>query len=333
MSFFRSFIKSLYVCVFVGDGECSVYGEICKNKQKIANIEADFEILETGIDIKFNEYYKKNAKKVHSAYLALLLNTKKQWALPVSDRTGYNKFGVNYNEVHVVEMPGNWSIFIAKEEIKKQISFLNNAHLDLLYSPYALLYDKICEFMADDKITLYVYAQKSSFAILIFKGSAMLFASFFNNEVEQKAVEDDNLAPINIADIDNIIAKEDDKFNALNTLNALSEVGNEISSDNFEDMTKIEDIERSGAQIEEGLERVGRCGVLLNNIKEAMNDYYKNTQYESDFIEKIVVFDSESVIDEQNFVEIVTHEIFIEATVFNVDKHKDLLNIIKRDLG
>ena len=338
LSFLRSLIKNLFVCVFIDEDECKIYGQIVKNNQKVGTIEANFEIIDGHIDHKFNDYIKKNLKKASSTYVALLLNSKKQWALPVNDHDGYNRFGVNFNEVHTLDMPGDWSIFIPKDEIEREVNFINGMKIDLLYSPFALLYEKICEFKADERITLYVYAQESSCAIMIFSGLKMLYANFYNTEASSQKLneEDEAIAPINIADIDNIIAKEDDKLHALSVLDDLNDNFDELSDENsektFEDITEEEDIERTGAQIEESLQKVGRSGLLLNDIKEAMLDFYKNPLYESAFVEKIVVFDSEDILDDQNFSDVVGHEIFIEATVFAVDRTEDLFAIIKRDL-
>ena len=332
MSFIRSFIKNLYVCVFVDNTECSIFGKFVKNQSDLGTIEADFEITEKHIDFKFNDYIKKNTKKAHSTYVALLLSTKKQWALPVADRVGYNQFGVNYNEVQVVNMPGGWSIFISNDEIANQTKFLNGLKPDLLYSPYVLLYEKICEFRADDRITLYVYAQDTSCTMMVFAGLQMRYAAYFCEGEEEKMAEEDTIAPINIADIDNIIAKEDDKFSALNALNDLDDDNFELNGQ-FCDITKVEDVERSGDQIEESLQKVGRSGNMLNNIKEAMKEYYRNPLYQSEFIEKIVVFDSQDVLDEQSFIDVVGHEIFVDSAVFKVDRNEDLLSIIKREIN
>ena len=320
------------MCVFVDNTECSIFGKFVKNQSDLGTIEADFEITEKHIDFKFNDYIKKNTKKAHSTYVALLLSTKKQWALPVADRVGYNQFGVNYNEVQVVNMPGGWSIFISNDEIANQTKFLNGLKPDLLYSPYVLLYEKICEFSADDRITLYVYAQDTSCTMMVFAGLQMRYAAYFCEGEEEKMAEEDTIAPINIADIDNIIAKEDDKFSALNALNDLDDDNFELNGQ-FCDITKVEDVERSGAQIEESLQKVGRSGNMLNNIKEAMKEYYRNPLYQSEFIEKIVVFDSQDVLDEQSFIDVVGHEIFVDSAVFKVDRNEDLLSIIKRELN
>ena len=72
---------------------------------------------------------------------------------------------------------------------------------------------------------------------------------------------------------------------------------------------------------------------MLANVTDAIGDYYKNPLYEADFVEKIVVFDSAGFIDDQNFVDIVANELYVEATVFSVDKHKDILDIITRELN
>ena len=63
-----------------------------------------------------------------------------------------------------------------------------------------------------------------------------------------------------------------------------------------------------------------------------MNEYYRNPLYQSEFIEKIVVFDSQDVLDEQSFIDVVGHEIFVDSAVFKVNRNEDLLNIIKREL-
>lgn len=331
MRFFKYFIKNLYLCVFVGEKECSIYGQFVKNGKNLNAIQADFEIVGEHIDFKFNDYVKKHSKDANTTYTALLLNTPKQWALPVSDRIGYNKFGVNFNEVNVLSMPGGWSIFIPKDEIQAQLHFLNGLKIDLLYSPFSILYDKINEFRADERVTLYAYIQGDSCAMMVFKELEMKFGAFYNNNSDQGDVkqDDENLAPINIAEIDNIIAKEDDKFNALNTLSELS-TDNDI--DTFEDISKTQEYERNESDAQANLERLGQSGQMLLNIKDAISDYYKNPLYDSNFVEKIVIFDSTGAMDEQNLIDIISNELCIETIVFKADKYKDALNIISKEL-
>ena len=46
-----------------------------------------------------------------------------------------------------------------------------------------------------------------------------------------------------------------------------------------------------------------------------------------------MVFDSQDVLDEQSFIDVVGHEIFVDSAVFKVDRNEDLLSIIKRELN
>ncbi|MBR4098005.1 MAG: hypothetical protein IKK31_02600, partial [Campylobacter sp.] len=106
ISWVRGFLTTLYVSVVIKDNQCYLYSRAVKGDKIISSNEAVFDVHNGVVDYKLVDYLKKRTKQYHSVYLAAMLNSPKQWALPAVDARGFEKFNISYNLVAKIKMKG-----------------------------------------------------------------------------------------------------------------------------------------------------------------------------------------------------------------------------------
>ncbi|ABK82714.1 hypothetical protein Q4Y15_001180 [Campylobacter fetus] len=329
-SWIRKFLSTLYVSAVIKDNQCYTYARAIKNGKIIKNLEAVFDCTDGRVDIKFNEYLKKRESEYHSVYLSVLLNSPKQWAIPAVSKQDFSKFAIQYNSVDIVAVDNNWSIVVPKGEIAAFDSSLNRADADLIYSPFSILYESILRNMIKDKLILYIYNIEDSMTMMIFQNKEMRFSAYFDTRKDSShLVDEKELSKEDTTDIDNVIEKEEDKLNELDGLDDLSSVINSSKKESFEDLqsSEINDINRN---LEDSVRDIGRETLLLNNIRLAIMEFYKNEAYRSDFIEHIMIFDGLKL--EKSFLSILESELLIEADIQEINIENDMNDIMIREL-
>ncbi|KAB0612058.1 hypothetical protein [Campylobacter hyointestinalis] len=326
-SWIRKFLPSLYISVLAENKECQIYGQVIKNGKVIKTVEAVFDCNNHKVDPKFNTYLKTQENLAHWTYVGTLLNNSKHWALPVSSKDGYTKFNINYSSVNIVTMAGGWSIFVYKNEIEKMQTFFNDMQPNLIYSPFALLYEKIKNNLEKNQNILYVYSLKESSALMIFDDTKMQFSAFFQAcKTADDLIDEKELKAEDTTDIENIISKEEDKFNDLGSLEDLDNVVKNSQKDDFEDIQEV-----NTRDLEESVRDIGKETFLLNNIRSAINEYYKNELYDSNFIDKIIIYDNNKL--DKSFIDVLGSELMINSYINEVDTIKDMNELMIRELN
>lgn len=158
----------------------------------------------------------------------------------------------------------------------------------------------------------------------------MRFSAYFDTRKDSShLVDEKELSKEDTTDIDNVIEKEEDKLNELDGLDDLSSVINSSKKESFEDLqsSEINDINRN---LEDSVRDIGRETLLLNNIRLAIMEFYKNEAYRSDFIEHIMIFDGLKL--EKSFLSILESELLIEADIQEINIENDMNDIMIREL-
>lgn len=284
MSFsIRKLFSNLFLSVLIEAKECKIYGVILKNGKIVKKIETSFEHPENNkVNIKAIEYIKNYEKECSYMYISLFFDYISQGALPITDPNAYTKYGVDPNKVKIINMPSKWSIYANNIEIKLAKNILPNLQIDLLYSPFALLYKEIQKLGFPKNSTLYIYNHINSLAIAIFQEEKMKFGAFFVTSATDGIEEDDeNLQQVDTSQIDELLLseKESNSFEKLEPLESLDN----IKDLDFQDINTPED-----KNIINSISVFGRDMKAYEYIVSAIDEYYSNEIYNAEFLEKIV---------------------------------------------
>ncbi|WP_086237928.1 hypothetical protein [Campylobacter porcelli] len=332
ISWIRGFLTTLYISVIIKDNKCHLFSRAIKGDKIINSGEAVFDINNGVVDSKFTDYLKKRARQYHTIYLAAMLNSPKQWALPAVGASEFEKFNIEYNLVDKVKLDG-WSIVVPDNELEL---FENSLSVkpDLIYSPFAILHSLIKESPSDGKI-LYLLNMEDSNTIMIFDGDKMKFGAYFDNrkEIDTFDYYDKAVTKEESADLDNVIEEEEDRLSQLDNLGDIGSFDSfddgDLDKSDFEDIRQ-ENIGGIDKKLEDSVRDIGEEITLISNIKLAINEYYHNEIYGGDFIKEIVIFDGLSLDNE--FLVMAENDLMIECKVVKYDIDKILNNIMIKEI-
>ena len=306
----RRYFSNLFVALVIEDGTCRLLGRVIKNGRTTKTMEAVFENQDTDrIDEKIVEYLKNKEKEYHGMYVSLLLDSMGQGAIPGIEATDFERYSIDLKHVNHFKMPGNWSIYASYIDVKWVSGMFDFIGLDLLYSPFVMLYKCIEKQGFKERTTLYVYNHQDSFTVAIFKEQKLLFGAFFKTATQDTSMDGaeeemmDNWEGVeeekgveNLIELDEM--EDEEEFHSLDDLESLDSVEEMVSLDDTASHTfdegpmgnMDEDLLLDNA--ESSMALFGRDMIVYKYLKSSIEEFYKNPLYASDFVEDVMIFDN-----------------------------------------
>ena len=159
---------------------------------------------------------------------------------------------------------------------------------------------------------------------MIFDAQRLVFSAFFkipfkefefsNDEEDLKPEESNNI--MDGIELDNI-ESEDEEF------------------DSFVDITKLDDMEDEdileSAEEEvvsstlEDLELYGREVVIFKIISSAIEEYYKNDIYDSEFLEEIIIYNDSNISND--IITMIENDLFLDVELHSIDVKEEMINM------
>lgn len=324
----RKRLTNLFISVVLEDNQCLIYGRAIKNGKVIKTLEAVFDNDDSSrLSPNIIDYIKRQAKEYNNYYISALVESIGQGAIGSSKPSEISKFNINIADTKLINPNPNCLIYANNQDINDMMQMFGELELNLLYSPFTLIYRCLEEKGFPANATMYMYNQKDSFALSIFNDKNLLFAAFFRtatdtaglDEASELSLEDVELEEQK-SGVEDLIGQstdeDEDEFGEdLNVLGDLDEVVNlDSTDDGFNETfdTHKEESEELG-NVEESLELFGRDMITYNYIKASLMEFYKNPLYESDFIENLVIFDNSKI--SQTMIGFLETELMIKVSV------------------
>lgn len=346
----QRYFSNLYVALTIEDGQCRLLAKVVKNGKVQTTYEAAFDNPYSDmLDPKVIEYIQDKASHCLDMYIIFYLDAMGQGALPTIKAGEFEAFSVDIKHVRQVKVADCWSIYASYIEINWAQKMFEDIGLDLLYSPFVLLFHCLQKEGFRSKPTLYMYNHKESFAIAVFKGKQLLFGAFFRTSdgtssdiledkefvqqdwdeaEEEKGVE-------NLVQLDEVDDEDDyqslDDLDDLDTMDAVLSDDSELVHDFDEGPEDVQDMEHVGADSEKSIELFGRNMLMYKYLKSSIEEFYHNPRYESDFIEDIVIYDNYEM--SQTVFDILENELLVRVELQKVKTLELMLELGKRDLG
>ncbi|ASM38811.1 MAG: hypothetical protein SPI03_04295 [Campylobacter sputorum] len=327
MSFsIRKFFSNLFVSIIVEAKECKIYGVILKNGKIAKKIETSFEHLENNkANIRAIEYIKKYEKECSYIYIALFFDYMSQGALPTTNTNAYINYGVDPNKVKIINMPSNWSIYANYMEMKLAKNILGNLQVDLLYSPFALLYRKLQQIGFSQGTTLYVYNHINSLALAIFEKDKMKFGAFFITATTDEIEEDErDLQQVDTSQIDELLSNEKE-LNSFEKLESLDKF-DDIKDLDFQDINSLED-----RNLANSISIFGRDMKAYEYIVSAIDEYYSNSLYDAKFLEKIVFFNNTKM--SKTFLSYIESQLLLKIENYDINTIEIMNNLMIKEIN
>ncbi|MCR6578183.1 hypothetical protein CINS5955_01800 [Campylobacter insulaenigrae] len=324
LSFFRKYILQLLVCICYDKKQYTIRCHTWKQSKAIDTFEKTFEDKDRAI-----EYVKDLSKDFQIYYIVTFFTSIAQGVVPNSNYKELLKYGVDSNAVKCLPL-NNALTYAANIHLELyQKNYEEFGGLDLLYSPFFLLYHCIEKKGFDDKVSLYVYRYHDFVAMLICKNKEIYFGSYFD------------IASCDEEEIFEDINKQDDEFDFDQEFQLDK---NEDEIDNDEEKYELKSLDEMTQDAEEldtlkniqeeySLENLANFSVDMKMIEFIINgvkEFYNNPLYNNSFLEKIVIFDEENF--NNTSLDYLENELFIRPDIELIDTLDIMNELVVKDL-
>lgn len=334
--FLRNYVAQLLICVVFEENKHSVKARSTKNGKIIKSYEKSFEDKK-----KLLQYVDSLSQNFQLYYISVFCDNAAQGLAPVSSVSDLSRFGAPKNVATLSLL--NAQIYTPKSVIKDyQKLFENYGEVDLIYSPFMLLYHCIGKTKPQkDKTTLYVFRHSIYLALMVCEAKRVLFGKFYDISVQDFSSEEENAEETSTDEInfdeplaDGVASKE------------LSElVGEDSSAENSgtENLGAENLSERPSAQApinDANTRQIASSAMNLSNfgsdmdmcscIFKGVQDFYQNPLYNGKFIDEVVLFDNAEI--SQAVLDYIEGEIFIKPRVIKIDTFNLMSELMREEL-
>jgi len=247
-------------------------------------------------------------------YVTTMLDTMNQGALPLCSQDVLQRFSVEAELVQSLCIDNSWLAYTSTIEKRWFEKRCKDIPIDLLYSPFVLLYQKSRP-LFEERPGLFIFHRKGVLFLSVFSQdrlwySQMILIASSEHEMEEPVLEEDET--LDELDFD-LEALEDD-------VRPISDVDilDDFSSDDEEQDT-------------EALERIEYTLNLFEEIKAAIHKFYNDDRYDHEFIEKVTIFDMDDIA--QDLVRYIKDELFMEANLYTFDPIEVMTELVVEEVG
>lgn len=266
----------------------------------------------------FFDWYRQIRQTYPRLYAVSMIETLNQGALPGCSPRIFEKFGVDEALSRYLCIQKSWSAYVSLVETKWYEEKFKAIELDLLYSPFVLLYRHVHSKL-DEVPGLYILHHNGLLYMMVLTRDRLWFAhaSAVPRGNEESPVE---------AGVD--VDETDDLAFDLDLLEEEESV--EAAAD---EALSLLDKEENGSE-EEGVEDLALLEYNLNlyeEVKEAITRYYRDNRYEETFIQKVMLCDSDGNVND--FPRYVEEELFMPATLERFDPIDVMADLAAGEVG
>ncbi|MDD2383930.1 MAG: hypothetical protein PHN18_07025 [Sulfurospirillaceae bacterium] len=333
---FQKKFQNLFVAIVLNESachiKCKVYqdGAIKKTFEKSFSGPYDTENL----DITIENYLISLQEEYGFVYISFLLNAMGQGAIEGFNAESYRKHSVDLQNVHMINISKQWSMYASFIEIKWVKNIFSETGIDLVYSPFFILYDFIVSQKLKSKPTLYLLNGQDFFVSAVFQDTKLHFGAFFKtqnsvafthtDEVSdwESEREEENIANLEEMPELSMNNNEDNEDESLSGLSDLEDIDELNQVDSFSD---VDDVKTLGhfkgfdnvKEEDTSLELYGRDLLVYKYLKSSLEEYYHNPLFHGEFIDEIIIFDGFEM--SSDLIHQLEDELIMDVEIHKVD--------------
>jgi hypothetical protein len=306
-SVIKSFIKTTFIAYYKEDKYFYVQKIIVK-RDKI--IEKDNRTFEN--EKEFLDFINISLIENTQTYIATIIMNYNQGCIDSCSHTRYKEFGINIENVKILCIKNQFSIFIGLLELQEFKKKTQKYSVDLIYSPYLIIENN----KEETKNTLYALITKENIVLSIYKEKFPLYSSIY--EFKKEETENQN-------EIDNSMFDDDipiDDVEEIEDLDDLEDLEEDINENINEE--EIEDLDNN--RDNNNFQNIKEETEIIHFIKDSIKDYYEN--YSDDFIENIYVLKANEL--DTKFLKELEDELLVSIKIKQINI-LDNINLLARE--
>ena len=355
-----SFYPRIYIGMYLHDETCDISVDFEKNGILKKHIRKEFELLDGEFTPEIEEFLNSVSDESVFCYTGVLNSAAAQGALPVSTINEALEFEDLSSANLIKREDENWLAYTSNLELMQLQKSLDNIGVDLIISPFFVLTNFFSD-KVNDKCAMYLLNQGDSLTMGIFDGGSLLYGNHFTfreNEEEEEVQlgEDDAMLQeeadeldlsmdIDLESLDDEPEEEeiddDEELEGLDELDDLGELDDLQELDDLDGMDEMEEFSEETASVssvaaaeeenpEAGLEGADVEFKRFELVSKALNTFYHDNRYKSDFIEEIYIADSTPECDD--FIHFLEEELFVTVHRRSVDIAEVLTLLSKKEI-
>ncbi|MDD3342222.1 MAG: hypothetical protein PHR87_01440 [Sulfurospirillaceae bacterium] len=339
--------QNLFVAVVLHESACHIKCKVYKD----GVIKKTFEKSFTGIydtenlDSTIQNYLISLQEEYGFVYIVFLLNAMGQGAIEGTGAESYRKHNVDIKNVHAISVNKQWSMYASFIEIKWVGNLFSETGVDLVYSPFLILYDFIVSQKLKSKPTLYLLNCQDFFISAVFNDTKLHFGAFFKtqsnnsftqtNEVSDWENEQEEESITNLGEMPELEMDEEDDDEGLSGLSDLEDIDELHEVDSFSDLDDAKTLGHfkgfdNVKEEDTSLELYGRDLLVYKYLKSSFEEYYHNPLFHGEFIEEIIIFDGFEM--SSDLIHQLEDELMMDVEIHKVDIPDRLCDIAIKEV-
>jgi len=326
--------NQIYINIIASNKKTIIYVEEVGINGSSQNTE---EVFETSQKQKINAFLLQNIKKSPIYYISLLDNSLAQGATPTCSSKDIAQF-CDMGVVNHICYTKQWGYYTSKLDILELKNYYKVTGLDFIFSPFLLLVNFFKDKIAGE-LSLYVLIGIDSITLSIFKDSELFFAEAidmqnqneFQDElgiVDEENIEEDLSLDDSGINLDDIGA-DDEEMDSLDDFDDIEDLDTFDEMDEFAEDENEEISEVVMPDLSDGESSFGEDYHRFSLIQSAINKFYKDDRFSSDFIQQIYIADSIGINSElKKFLE---EEMFLNVVIRKIDLPMEVCELAKAE--
>ncbi len=320
----RKRLTTQYIGVMVYEDICVVKVQKVKHEKIVFEEEKSFTLAtKDKLTKEVVAYLQTRQEEVEQTYVALFLNTHGQGVVPSCERSVYEKFHIDYDNIKSVCVDKKYAIYASDIDIKWAQKLFADVGLDFIFSPFLIVENlRKHAIRKVQGIVLYMLVGINSITVMIFQDDKLLYGTFIN------IAREEDLLTSEFAD-DMMDESDDDLLDDLD-LDMELEESEEIS----ELLEEAVSDKKSLTQQEDDTIKLKLFGQDLRLVKyfdASLREFYDNELYESDFVTQVKIYDGADLNPE--IVRYLKEQLLVDIDVQKTEIDEELMKLLKQEVN
>ena len=329
---FESIYSKVFVAIVIERSKSVVYIQISSKKHTPKNYHKSFDTTE--FTTNMIEYIESFTGETPFSYICVLDYSEDQGAIPTCSTKEMSVFG-DFNASKMMCHENEWAYFTSTTGIETIKRTYKQVGVDFIFSSFSILSsffkDKI-----DTHLGLFVLLEDNYITLGVFDKNKLLFGEHLNVEhdnTQDEMMVDSSDSEIDLdlessIDLDDIDSMGDidglDDFGDIEDLDAIDEIDEFSQSQDDDFLDEEEDfLVQDPSSFNEDYQR-------FLAIQSSVNRFYKDSKYQSKFIETVYIADAIGVsADLKTYLE---EEMFFNVFVRHIDLGGEMIDLAKAEL-
>jgi hypothetical protein len=328
------FLKKVHIAIVYDAELFTVKVKIFQGSKKIKEELKLYEMEEEQLPRKMVIYLQKLQKNYGYCYISTFLSSINVGAIQGCSGEDFNSIGVDINNVVKVCVEERWTAYSSHYDIRlKEDIYEKIGGLDYIF-PIELMMNQMIQnlnFQSNEPI-VYLLQSSNSATLSIFNNQTLLYSTHFLFSKEDNLKDEGDLDEMNdliesseesVEELDEIVHLDDEDNDLLDDIEDLDDIVVDEDNLELEDVNSVDD-DADNILDDEGLDdyqdeiSLKHDMMLFEFVKHALEDYYKDDKYQSEFLSKAVIFSTDKV-ERETLRNYLQNELLLACNLVQVD--------------